>query len=87
MTKSIHYINLLVISIILYGLVIWFIGELQQAKLQSNEELQVQDNQQNDAQAKGNDHDVSTDKVIDNEKSSSLETNFGLKDRKKTRKV
>ncbi|WLF76567.1 SMK killer toxin resistance protein [Lodderomyces elongisporus] len=38
-TKSIHFFNLLVIAVLLYGTVIWFISELQKAKLQSNEEL------------------------------------------------
>lgn len=35
----IHFLNLLVIASVLYGLVIWFIGELRQAKLKTNEEL------------------------------------------------
>lgn len=38
-TKSIHYINLLVIAILLYLLVLWFVKELELAKLKSNEEL------------------------------------------------
>jgi len=42
MSGSIHYVNLFVISLILYGLVVWFIGELQNAKLQSNAQLQAQ---------------------------------------------
>lgn len=39
MTRSIHFINLLVISVCLYAAVIWFIEELKKAKLKSNEEL------------------------------------------------
>lgn len=39
LTKSIHFINLLVIAVLLYGTVVWFINELQQIKLKSNEEL------------------------------------------------
>lgn len=39
-TRSIHYINLFVIALCLYGSVLWFVKELEQAKLKSNEELQ-----------------------------------------------
>lgn len=39
LTKSIHFINLLVIATLLYGTVFWFINELQNVKLQTNEEL------------------------------------------------
>lgn len=38
-TGSIHYINLLVIALLLYGSVLWFVKELEQAKLKTNEEL------------------------------------------------
>ncbi|KAI5948838.1 HNT3 [Candida theae] len=39
LTKSIHFVNLLVIAVLLYGTVVWFINELQQVKLKDNEEL------------------------------------------------
>ncbi|KAH3900954.1 Pkr1p SCDLUD_002416 [Saccharomycodes ludwigii] len=41
MTKAqnIHFIMLLLISVLLWGTVIWFINELQSVKLKSNEEL------------------------------------------------
>lgn len=39
LTRSIHYINLLVIALLLYASVIWFVSELQSAKLKNNEEL------------------------------------------------
>lgn len=39
LTKSIHFINLLVLATLLYGTVFWFINELQKVKLQTNEEL------------------------------------------------
>ncbi|CAX39905.1 V-type ATPase assembly factor, putative [Candida dubliniensis CD36] len=39
LTKSIHFINLLVIAVLLYASVFWFINELQQVKLKSNDEL------------------------------------------------
>lgn len=39
LTGLIHYINLFVIASLLYGTVIWFVNELQQAKLKNNEEL------------------------------------------------
>lgn len=31
-TRSIHFINLLVLAVLLYGSVIWFIGELKRVK-------------------------------------------------------
>lgn len=39
LSRSIHFINLLVISILLYASVIWFVHELQQAKLKDNPDL------------------------------------------------
>lgn len=36
---SIHFVNLLVISLLLWASVIWFMSELQKEKLKSNEEL------------------------------------------------
>ncbi|CAK9436257.1 uncharacterized protein LODBEIA_P08150 [Lodderomyces beijingensis] len=38
LSRSIHFINLLVIAVLLYGTVVWFIAELQKAKLESNQE-------------------------------------------------
>lgn len=38
-TGSIHFVNLLVIAVLLYGSVIWFIGELKAAKLKDNAEV------------------------------------------------
>lgn len=38
-TRSIHFINLFVIALCLWGAVIWFIQELKNAKLKDNEEL------------------------------------------------
>ncbi|ANZ75781.1 BA75_02494T0 [Komagataella pastoris] len=39
---SIHFVNLLVIALLLWGTVTWFIGELERekSKLKSNEQLQ-----------------------------------------------
>lgn len=39
LSRSIHFVNLLVIAVLLYAAVVWFIKELEQAKLKSNEEL------------------------------------------------
>ncbi len=39
LSRSIHFVNLLVIALLLYGTVFWFIGELERTKLMSNEEL------------------------------------------------
>lgn len=42
-TRSIHYINLFVIALCLYGAVIWFVEELKQAKLKDNAELAAEE--------------------------------------------
>lgn len=39
LSRSIHFINLLVIALLLYGSVVWFINELNQAKMKDNAEL------------------------------------------------
>ena len=39
LSRSIHFVNLLVIALLLYGTVFWCIGELERKKLMSNEEL------------------------------------------------
>ncbi|VEU21695.1 DEKNAAC102277 [Brettanomyces naardenensis] len=39
-TGSIHFINLLIISLLLWASVTWFVSEIQKEKLKSNEELQ-----------------------------------------------
>lgn len=38
-TRSIHFFNLFIIAVCLYGLVIWFMKELEAIKLKSNEDL------------------------------------------------
>lgn len=43
-TKSIHFVNLLVIAVLLYGSVIWFIGELKAAKLKDNAAVELASN-------------------------------------------
>ncbi|EGW34316.1 uncharacterized protein SPAPADRAFT_59733 [Spathaspora passalidarum NRRL Y-27907] len=43
LTKSIHFINLFVIAVLLYATVIWFIKELQASKLKTNEELSTEE--------------------------------------------
>lgn len=55
LTKSIHFINLLIIAILLYGTVIWFIGELRSVKLRSNAELERESNAIKAAQVKDED--------------------------------
>ncbi|KAK6204937.1 ER protein Pkr1-domain-containing protein [Scheffersomyces amazonensis] len=45
LTKSIHFFNLLVIAILLYGTVIWFINELKTAKLKDNKQLESESNE------------------------------------------
>ncbi|ABN68695.1 SMK killer toxin resistance protein [Scheffersomyces stipitis CBS 6054] len=50
LVKSIHFVNLLVIAVLLYAAVIWFINELKNIKLKSNEELEKEANEQNVAQ-------------------------------------
>lgn len=39
-THSIHFINLLIISLLLYISVIWFVSELKKTKLRTNEEIE-----------------------------------------------
>lgn len=39
-TRSVHFINLFVIALLLYALVMWFVYELQQSKLKTNDELE-----------------------------------------------
>lgn len=39
LTRSIHFINLLVIALLLHGAVTWFVNELKHAKLKENAEL------------------------------------------------
>ncbi|KAK6462168.1 ER protein Pkr1-domain-containing protein [Scheffersomyces coipomensis] len=45
LSKSIHFVNLLVIAILLYGSVIWFINELKTIKLKDNAELEKETNE------------------------------------------
>lgn len=42
LTRSIHFINLLVIALFLHGAVTWFVNELKHAKLKENAELAEQ---------------------------------------------
>lgn len=37
LSRSIHFVNLLVIAVLLYGCVIWFIGELEKVKAEAKE--------------------------------------------------
>ncbi|WPK27124.1 hypothetical protein PUMCH_004497 [Australozyma saopauloensis] len=46
-TRSIHFVNLFVIAALLYALVIWFVAELQRAKLMNNSELQLESGDKN----------------------------------------
>ncbi|KAG5420986.1 PKR1 [Candida metapsilosis] len=57
LTKSIHFVNLLVIAVLLYGTVIWFINELQQVKLKNNEELNAKNAEGEEKNEKESDTD------------------------------
>ncbi|CAH2353745.1 V-type ATPase assembly factor Pkr1p [[Candida] railenensis] len=57
MTRSIHFINLLVIACLLYGTVVWFIGELQQAKLNKNLELEKESQEKKSNEEKSEEED------------------------------
>lgn len=35
-SRSVHFVNLLVIALVLYGLVMWFVGELEREKQKEN---------------------------------------------------
>lgn len=39
LSRSIHFVNLLVIAVFLYAAVVWFIKELEQVKLKDNQQL------------------------------------------------
>lgn len=51
LSGSIHFYNLLAISILLYGSVVWFISELNQAKLKNNAEIE-QESKEDEAEEK-----------------------------------
>ena len=69
MTRSIHFINLLVIACLLYGTVVWFIGELQQAKLSKNAELEKESQEKKSNEEK-------SEEVVETEE---VKTSTGLK--------
>ncbi|CDK25599.1 unnamed protein product [Kuraishia capsulata CBS 1993] len=60
---SIHFFNLLVIALLLWGSVTWFIAELEKekAKLKTNEELQEQEGVKRDVK-EGDAEDTKKDK-------------------------
>lgn len=45
LSGSIHFINLLVIAVLLYATVIWFVNELEQVKLKSNDDIEQEEDQ------------------------------------------
>lgn len=53
LSGSIHFVNLLVIALFLYGAVIWFINELETVKLRSNEQLEEAPEETTDPKSKG----------------------------------
>lgn len=63
LTRSIHFINLLVIALMLYGSVIWFINELNQAKLKDNSTLEKEDGSVETESKVGTDKDVDVKKA------------------------
>lgn len=67
LSRSIHFVNLLVIALLLYGTVFWFIGELERTKLMSNEELDKaneKDASEKDASAKSTATEKTTEKKV-----------------------
>lgn len=52
LSRSIHFVNLLVIALLLYGTVVWFISELQRTKLMSNEDLDRKEESEEPAKEK-----------------------------------
>mmetsp|Transcript_8526 Transcript_8526/g.10629 ORF Transcript_8526/g.10629 Transcript_8526/m.10629 type:complete len:127 (+) Transcript_8526:3141-3521(+) len=73
LSGSIHFINLLVIALMLYGSVIWFINELNQAKLKDNAALEKEDGS-SEKEVKG-----SSDKDVANEKLTEAKTTSASK--------
>lgn len=81
-TRSIHFINLFVIAGLLYALVIWFVAELQRAKLMDNQELKESE-EKGETGEKGEQGKVEVGKVVGSTASSSAKTNkSALKKRK-----
>ncbi|CUM53757.1 uncharacterized protein AC631_00271 [Debaryomyces fabryi] len=68
LSGSIHFINLLVIALMLYGSVIWFINELNKAKLKDNAALEKED------ESAEKEVKLSSDKDVANEKSTEAES-------------
>lgn len=67
LSRSIHFVNLLVIALLLYGTVFWFIKELERTKLMSNEELDKgneKDASEKDASAKSTATEKTTEKKV-----------------------
>lgn len=70
LSGSIHFINLLVIALLLYGSVIWFINELNQAKLKDVSALEKEDGSVDTVAETA----VNTNKELDEKKSSEVKS-------------
>ena len=83
LTKSIHFVNLLVIAVLLYGTVIWFINELQQVKLKNNEELNAKNAEGEEENEKESDtNDKIGEKAVPIEETKSDKESTGARKRK-----
>lgn len=76
-SRSIHYVNLLVIAIALYLLVLWFVKELELAKLKTNEEL-AEESKQDEKKPKSEEKTPSTQA----EKTADRQTERSVRKRK-----
>ncbi|ODV79909.1 Pkr1-domain-containing protein [Suhomyces tanzawaensis NRRL Y-17324] len=86
LSKSIHFVNLLVIAILLYGSVIWFINELKNTQLKSNEELE-KDSKEEEKGAKTESQDEPKVEKNVEKKPESLATGVKVASPVKKRKV
>lgn len=83
LSRSIHFINLLVIALLLYGSVIWFINEVKEMKLKNNTELEKEeDEKEKDQQEKDQQQKDSEEKDTDKSKSTATAKPISPKKRK-----
>lgn len=83
LSRSIHFINLLVIALLLYGSVIWFINEVKEMKLKNNTELEKEeDEKEKDQQEKDQQQKDSEEKDTDKSESTATAKPISPKKRK-----
>lgn len=64
LSRSIHFVNLLIIAILLYAAVIWFIKELEQVKLKDNDQLDAEGKEAEGTEAEGSAKPIATTTAV-----------------------